>query len=214
MKMSLKTLLFAIVASVAIAVARFIGQVQGWIPATSGGSLHPLGVSWLPFVFGPLFAAQLARTGSVPRTRFASVVAVVGVLSIVALTMWQFRHLADAPPDRYAPEATKEAENVAFQFIFFATLVLAAVHCATWWRLALALICYAVPVRVAVIILTAIAKQMECDTHYTKFGPAGEEFDLATTLTTASIAQLGFWVPFAVVCGFATGSFFGRRPAK
>jgi len=34
----------------------------------------------------------------VPRTRFASVVAVVGVLSIVALTMWQFRHLADAPP--------------------------------------------------------------------------------------------------------------------
>ena len=39
-------------------------------------------------------------------------------------------HLADAPPDRYAPEATKEAENVAFQTIFFATLVLAAVRCA------------------------------------------------------------------------------------
>ena len=38
MKMSLKTLLFAIFASIAIAVARFIGQVQGWIPATSGGS--------------------------------------------------------------------------------------------------------------------------------------------------------------------------------
>ena len=42
--------------------------------------------------------------------------------------------------------------------------------------------------------------------------PSGEQFDLATTLTTASIAQLGFWVPFAVVCGFATGSFFGPKP--
>jgi hypothetical protein len=29
MKMNLKTLLFAIVASIAIAVARFVGQVQG-----------------------------------------------------------------------------------------------------------------------------------------------------------------------------------------
>jgi hypothetical protein len=61
--------------------------------------------------------------------------------------------------------------------------------------------------------LTAVAKQMELDTHYTKFGTAGDEFDLATTLTTASIAQFGFWVPFSVVCGFATGSFFGR-PSK
>ena len=212
--MSLKTLLFAIFASIAIAVARFIGQVQGWIPAASGGSLHPLGVSWLPFVFGPLFAAQLARSGSVPRTRFASVVAIVGVLSIVALTMWQFRHLADAPPERYATKATEEANNVAFQMIFVTTLGIAAVLCAAWWRLALALICYAVPVRLTVIILTAIAKQMECDTHYTKFGPAGEQFDLVTTLATASVAQLGFWVPFAVVCGFATGGFFGRRPTS
>jgi len=211
--MNSKALLLAIAASVAVAVARFIGQVQGWIPATSGGSLHPLGVSWLPLVFGPLFARQLARSGSSPRTRIASILGVVGVVSIVALTMWQFRHLADASPADHASEASREADNAAFRAIFVTTLVIAAVHCATWWRLAMALICYAVPVRLTVIILTAIAKHMECDTHYTKFGPGGEQFDLATTLTTASIAQLGFWVPFSVVCGFATGSFFGQRRA-
>ena len=212
MKLTSKAFLLPVLVSIAIAIARFLGQVQGWIPATSGGSLHPLGVSWLPFVFGPLFAAKLARSGSIPRARLVAVFGVIGVISIVALTLWQFRHLADAPPDRYATEATEEANNVAFQVIFVTTLVIAAVLCAAWWRLALALICYAVPVRLTVIILTAIAKQMECDTHYTKFGPAGEEFDLVTTLATASVAQIGFWVPFAVVCGFATGGFFGRRP--
>ncbi len=214
MKLTSKAFLLPVLVSIAIAIARFLGQVQGWIPATSGGSLHPLGVSWLPFVFGPLFAAKLARSGSIPRTRLTAVFGVVGVFSIVALTLWQFRHLADAPPDRYAAEVTEEANNVAFQVIFITTLVIAAVLCAAWWRLALALICYAVPVRLTVIILTAIAKQMECDTHYTKFGPAGEEFNLVTTLATASVAQIGFWVPFAVVCGFATGSFFGRRPTS
>ena len=137
----------------------------------------------------------------------------MGVVIIVSLTMWQFRHLVDSPASRYATNAPKEADNAAFHAIFVATLAIAVVHCATWWRLAAALICYAVPVRVTIIALTAVAKQMECETHYTKFGPGGEEFDLATTLTTASIAQLGFWVPFAVVCGFATGSFFSRRPA-
>ena len=60
----------------------------------------------------------------------------------------------------------------------------------------------------------AVAKQLEYDTHYTKFGPAGNEFDFVTTVTTASIAQLGFWVPFAVVCGFASGAFFAKRPAS
>ena len=214
MKLISKAFLLPILASIAIAIARFIGQVQGWIPATSGGSLHPLGVSWLPFLVGPFFANRLVREGSMPRTRIATVLGVVGMLAIVALTMWQFRHLADAPPERYATKATEEANNVAFQMIFVTTLGIAAVLCAAWWRLALALICYAVPVRLTVIILTAIAKQMECDTHYTKFGPAGEQFDLVTTLATASVAQLGFWVPFAVVCGFATGGFFGRRPAS
>ena len=58
-----KALWVSVLISVAVALARFIGQVQGWIDTSSGGGLHPLGVSWLPFVFGPVFARRLARTG-------------------------------------------------------------------------------------------------------------------------------------------------------
>jgi hypothetical protein len=204
-----KALVIAVLISIAVAALRFLGQVQGWITTSSGGGLHPVGVVWLPFLFGPVFAARLARSGSAPRMRRSSAIGVVGLLLIVGVVIWQFAPIADLPG---SDPAAKEATNKALFASFVATLVVFAVHAASWWKLALTMICYAVPVRLAVIALTAIAKQMDYDTHYTKFGPSGEQFDLATTLTTASIAQLGFWVPFAVVCGFATGSFFGPKP--
>lgn len=207
MKSSTKVLLLAIAASILVAGARFLGQVQGWIPTTSGGGLHPLGVSWLPFVFGPVFAARLAREGSAPRWRRARLLGVAGLVAIVVVVMWKFAPIADLPKD--AP-GLQEATNSALLAAFAATLTVTALHCALWWRLVFAIVCYAVPVRLVVLALTAVAKQMEYDTHYTKFGPAGNEFDLYTTVTTAAVAQLGFWVPFAVVCGFASGTFFAR----
>ena len=211
MKSSTKVLLLAIAASILVAGARFLGQVQGWIPTTSGGGLHPLGVSWLPFVFGPVFAARLAREGSAPRWRRARLLGVAGLVAIVVVVMWKFAPIADLPK---SDPSLQGATDDALKATFVATLIVTALLCAMWWRLALALICYAVPVRLVVIALTAVAKQLEYDTHYTKFGPAGNEFDFVTTVTTASIAQLGFWVPFAVVCGFASGAFFAKRPAS
>ena len=203
-----KTIGFAVLISVAVTALRFFGQVQGWITTSSGGGLHPVGVVWLPFLFGPVFASRLARSGSAPRMRRSSAIGVVGLLLIIGVLTWQFAPIADLPG---SDPAVKEATNKALFVSFIATLLVFAMHAAAWWRLALTMICYAVPVRLVVIALTAIAKQNDYDTHYTKFGPSGEQFDLATTLTTASIAQLGFWVPFAVVCGFATGSFFGPK---
>ncbi|GEM_PF-3461018 len=208
MKPSTKVLLFAVAASLAVAVARFVGQVQGWIPTTSGGGLHPLGVSWLPFVFGPVFAAQLAREGSAPRWQRARLLGVSGFVAVVAVVMWKFAPIADLPKD--APGLQAATDSALFA-AFVATLAVFAAQCALWGRLALAIVCYAVPVRLAVLALTAIAKKLDYDTHYTKFGPAGNEFDLATTVSTAAVAQLGFWVPFAVVCGFSTGTFFAKR---
>ncbi|MGC6489328.1 MAG: hypothetical protein ACON4Z_16900 [Planctomycetota bacterium] len=207
---SIKVLVAAILASIAVAAGRYLGQVQGWIPTTSGGSLHPLGVSWLPFVFGPVFAARLAREGSAPRWRRARLVSVAGFAAIVVVVMWKFAPIADLP--KGAP-GLQEATNSALFAAFVTTLAVTALLCVLWGRLALTIVCYAVPVRLAVLALTAIAKQSEVDTHYTKFGPAGNEFDLWTTVSTAAVAQLGFWVPFAVVCGFASGTFFAKRPA-
>ena len=203
-----KTIWVAVSVSVAVALARFVGQVQGWIDTSSGGGLHPLGVSWLPFVFGPVFARRLARDGSAPRSQKTAALGVFGLVVIVAIVIWQFAPLANSEAD---PSSVREATNTALQLAFVATLAVAAIHAVVWWRLALTLICYAIPVRIAVLAVTAFAKQQDFDTHYTKFGPAGEQFDIARTLTTATIAQLGFWVPFAVVCGFATGGFVRRR---
>ena len=206
----LRLVLVPVLLTVGVAVARFLGEVQGWIPTASGGGLHLLGISWLPFVFGPLFARRLMREGRGPRVARWRAVAIVGLLALVGVVSWQFAPLADAQP---GPE-TAAATSTALRTSFTACLVVAAGMVVTWWRLAWTLVCYAVPVRLTVILLTWIAKTADYDTHYTKFGTTGEQHDLAKTMAMASVAQLGFWVPFAVVCGCFGASLFARRPKR
>ena len=61
--------------------------------------------------------------------------------------------------------------------------------------------------------LTWLAKSEGWNTHYTKFGPQGFERDLPSTLASASLAQLGMWVPLTVVFGCVVGTLFARRRA-
>ncbi len=205
-----RLVLVPVLLTVAVAVVRFLGQVWGWIPTESGGGLHLLGIVWLPFVFGPWFARRLLRDGPGSRWGRWRAAAVSGLLALVVLVSWMFAPLADAPPG----PVTAAATSVALRTSFTATLVVTAALAAMWWRLAWTLVCYAVPVRLTVILLTWIAKTSDFDTHYTKFGPSGEEHALPKTMALASVAQLGFWVPFAVVCGFVGASLFARRPAE
>ena len=47
-----RSLLWPSVVTFALSVARLVAEVQGWLPPTSGGALHPLGIVWCVFVFG------------------------------------------------------------------------------------------------------------------------------------------------------------------
>ena len=62
------------------------------------------------------------------------------------------------------------------------------------------------------LAFTWLAKLQGWDTHYTKFGPPGIERDsMAETMTSAAIAQLGFWVPFTMIGGMVAGGLVARR---
>lgn len=206
---TLRLVLWPLVLTTAISLARLVGERQGWISPRSGGALHPLGISWLAFVFGAWFAVRLRRAGSAPGVAAARLVATLTLLGLAAAVAWQF-----------GPFVGQTAADASFDHLRRAVLVLvalasaaAAMTFAVWPRLAWTMLCYALPTRLGVFLITWFAKVQGYDTHYVKFGPPGIERDLPDTLLATALAQGGFWVPFTVVCGVALGVWFARRRA-
>ena len=204
---TLRLILLPTLVTLAVSAMRLTGEVQGWVHSQSGGALHLLGISWLPFAFGPLFAVLLVRDGSRPRLRAAWPWGLIALGLLAAAVMWRFGPLLSAT-DSDETWAMLRSSVVVLVAI---AVALAASKALVWPRLAWTLLCYAIPARVAVVAITWLAKHMEWETHYTKFGPPGMERDMGTTLVSASIAQLGFWTPYTIIAGFVFGAMIGRR---
>ncbi|MEZ6036252.1 MAG: hypothetical protein R3F29_02145 [Planctomycetota bacterium] len=202
---TLRLILWPSVITLLISVARFFAETNELVTSRSGGAGAALGITWLTFVFGAWFGLQLGRKGLGPKRSPA--LPFVTLMVIAGGVAWQFGPMRDA-----------DTSDATFEKLRSAVLVLVAIACAmatvcaiVWPRLAWTMLCYAIPARATVVVLTWLAKVYECDTHYTKFGPPGIERDLPTTMVSASLAQFGFWVPFSVVAGVTAGAWFGKR---
>lgn len=203
---TLRLVLGPLLLTTVVSVTRLVGEVQGWISPRSGGALHPLGISWLAFVFGAWFAIRLRRSGSAPRLVWSRTVATLTLLGLAAAVAWQFRPFAGQPAD----DATFGRLRIAVLILVTLASAAATVAFLVWPRLAWTVLCYALPTRLVVFLLTWLAKARGWDTHYVKFGPPGIERDLPDTLLATALAQGGFWVPFTVVGGVAIGVWFAR----
>ena len=192
-----------------ISTARLVAEVNEWVLPSSGGALHPLGITWLAIVFGGYFAFKLARAGSTSSMRPAWPWALVAMLAIIGSIAWHIGPLRDAP----ASEASFELLRGAVLMLAAIATTLAVAMFAVWPRLAWTMLCYAVPARLLVVAFTWLAKHYQWNTHYTKFGPMGLERSMDETMLGAVMAQGGFWVPFTVVAGCMVGSFFAKRAA-
>src|SRR5437773_4441808 len=53
--------------ALAVTILRLVGELQHWSPklfnSSPGGGGALVGISWLPFIFGPYFALKLATSG-------------------------------------------------------------------------------------------------------------------------------------------------------
>ena len=204
---TLRLILWPMLLTAAVSVARLLTERFGVVTTRSGGAFAWLGITWLGFVFGAWFAIRLRRAGSSPRVRAPWAWTTLALLAIAAVAAWQFRPLFDA--DR--SEATFARVRSAVLVIVAVTVPVSLTMFALWPRLAWTLLCYAIPARLTVLALTVLAKVLEWDTHYTKFGPPGIERDLPGTIVAATIAQSGFWVPFTIVSGTFAGMWFATR---
>lgn len=198
---TLRLVLGPLLLTTVVSVTRLVGEVQGWISPRSGGALHPLGISWLAFVFGAWFAIRLRCFGSAPRFAWSRTVATLTLLGLAAAVAWQFGPFAGQPAD----DATFGRLRSAVLILVGLASAAATLAFVVWPRLAWTMLCYALPARLVVFLITWFAKVQGYDTHYVKFGPPGIERDLPDTLLATALAQGGFWVPFTVVCGVAVG---------
>lgn len=206
---TLRLLLWPSLITLAISIARLVSEVNGWLTNVSGGRLLPLGITWCVFVFGGWMGWRLARAGAGPRCRRPWLWALLALLAAVGTVMWGFRPLLEA--DR--SDATFALLREAVIRGVVVALVAGAAMFAVWPRLAWTLLLYGLGARGTVLAFTWLAKHQGWDTHYTKFGPPGiERESMAETMTSAAIAQLGFWVPFTILGGVLAGSLLARRP--
>ncbi len=199
---TLRLILVPTIITALISIARLGLEVAGTIPPTSGGALHPLGITWLALVFGAWFGWRLRRADSSPRLKPAWLWTLLGLAAVAGTVVWQFSGIDRTDT---SPEATARLE-AAIGVIVMVSAAAGIWAFVVWTRLALTLLLYAIPARLTVVALTAIAHQAGWETHYTKFGPAGLEYDFAEAMQRAAAAQLVFWPLFTVVAGGFCGA--------
>jgi hypothetical protein len=201
-----------------ITIVRLVGELQHWpspwVSPAAGGGAALIGISWLPFIFGPYFAWKLAAAGEGPASTgkaigmcFAALAVYVlgGVVFFVGLS----RHLS------------------ALVFVgFLIELVSAFVPRIGWRSLGNTLLAYAFAARIPVVIVMYIAMSANggqgWGTHYDVAAP---EFSaVATSLMSkfvylAVLPQMTSWIGWTTVIGGLLGGVTvaifhpGRRAA-
>jgi hypothetical protein len=85
----MRIVLWPAVVTLAITLLRLAGELQGWSPTlfspAAGGGGSPVGIAWLPFLFGPYFAWKLAKQGRPPQSAWkVAGLALLGAVLTVA----------------------------------------------------------------------------------------------------------------------------------
>jgi hypothetical protein len=207
-----KLVLWPAVVTLAITLLRLVGELLDWAPAlfnrSAGGGGSPLGVSWLPPVFGVLFAVQLVRAGFGPaRAGKAIGMAVLGVVVAIGLMMVA-GSLGILQPGTFS----------LFGLLAF-TLALtagAAVAWIGWPALGQVLLAYALAARIPVALVMLVAMLGDWQTHYDVAPPGFPAMGvMAKWLQIGLLPQLTVWlaitVLFGVLFGSLAGALGGRR---
>jgi hypothetical protein len=196
----MRLVLWPAIVTLAITLLRLVGELQGWSrslfnPAAGGGGAL-VGISWLPFLFGPYFAWQLAKQGKSPESAWR--VAGLALLG-AALTMAAF---AGAQLLGLMPWGVVVA--------FFVGLALAFLPWKAWPELARTLFLYALAARIPVIVIMLFAIYGDWGTHYDVLPPnptpqlvaAGP---LERWLWIGLVPQATIWVAQTVLIGSLLG---------
>ncbi len=198
------------VITLAVTLLRLGGELAHWnqllFGRAAGGGFALVGISWLPFVFGPYFAVKLARGGDPAKSVAKTIIfAFLGfILAMGGAT------LSEAPKINFPGK-----ELVGLLVVALGGLTIIPF----WPRLFKTLLAYGYAARVPVLVVMFFALRGQWGTHYdalalgfTTSSPFWPKF-----LYLALIPQMLMWVVYTIVVGAFIGGIVAaimvRKPA-
>jgi hypothetical protein len=210
-----KLVFWPAVVTLAVTLLRLTGELLHWSPSlfnpAPGGGGALVGISWLPPVFGILFAIQLARAGHGPRSGGRAIgMAFLGLVAGAAV-IFGGKALGVLKPGGFS--------LLALAVVTSAIAIGAAIAWSGWPALGRTLLAYAFAARVPVALVMLVAMLGNWGTHYDVVPPGFPEMGVfAKWLMIGALPQLTTWIAFTVLTGALFGSIAGaiasRRPAS
>jgi hypothetical protein len=196
---TLQLIMVPAVVTLAITILRLVGETQHWSPTlfnpSAGGGLAPIGISWLPLIFGPYFALKLAGAGDGPSSVGKSIgFAVLGLVLLIGGGIVAF-----------APKPAFPGKIVVGMLLIAAA---AALQFSSWPGLAKTLAAYAYAARIPVAIVMFFAIKGNWGTHYDVVPPnyTGPTDFLGKFALIGLLPQIVIWPVFTLIVGLLLGS--------
>ncbi len=191
-----------------ITILRLVGELQHWptifFSTAAGGGAAIVGISWLPIIFGPYFAAKLAGAGEGPTGSGKAIgFAILGLVVYFLSGIW-FGMTAEHP-------------TYLTLVPLLLMLVSAFIPGIGWRSLGNALVIYAFAARIPILAVMFIAMRAGWETHYSRIAPAFANSGFAKQyLYEALVPQLTLWIGWTSVVGSVVGTIFAAvvRPGK
>jgi len=201
-----KLVFWPAVITFAITILRLVGELQNWSPAlfnrAAGGGGALIGISWLPPIFGILFAVQLVRMGHAPATGGRAIArALLGVVTTVAIIG--------------AGIALKILGDNQFSLgglmLFTGALAAgAAVAWTGWPDLGRTMLAYAFAARIPVALVMLVAIISNWGTHYDVAPPNFPDMSpFMKWLMIGALPQFTTWIAITVLMGALFGAIAG-----
>jgi len=195
-----RLILIPAIITLAVTLLRLTGELLHWssilFSRAEGGGGAIVGISWLPFVFGPFFAVKLWDRNHRPSSCGKTIgFALLGFLVLGCGSLFAFTPVF-AFPGHILLGLLLIVAAAALQFV-------------PWHALARTLIAYAYTARVPVAIVMYFAMQGSWGTHYDAVPPGNEQLAFWPKYFYLGIApQLLMWIAYTMTIGALFGAIY------
>ena len=183
--------------TLAVTILRLVGELQQWSPVffnrAAGGGAAIVGISWLPFIFGPYFALKLSAAGDKPKAMWKALILVI-LGAGLGFGGGMVAYAAPITVTRMFLGHLLIVGGVVLPFL-------------AWCALAKTLLAYGYAARIPVAIVMFFAIRFGWDTHYSALPPEFQgPMDFWTRYTLSGLLpQFVGWIWFTVIGGALVG---------
>jgi len=188
-----RLILVPLIMTLAITFLRLEGELHHWssilFARSAGGAGAIVGIAWLPFIFGPYFAAKLTAAGAGPSSSGKVI-----LYAVIGLVVTMLAVASESNPGALTGRALAGILMIVaagmIQFI-------------SWGTLARTLLAYGFGARVPVAIVMFYAIAGGWGTHYDALPPgyAGPTDFMGRYIAIGLVPQFIFWIAYTMIIG-------------